>query len=52
MLLDTAKPEEKDTEDAERQASVTAAINYINTDICNKLEGLDPTQQTEADDVV
>ncbi|XP_046576097.1 enolase 4-like isoform X1 [Haliotis rubra] len=52
LLLDTAKPEEKDTEDSERQASVTAAINYINTDICNKLEGLDPTQQTEADDAV
>ncbi|XP_060075515.1 enolase 4-like [Ylistrum balloti] len=51
-LPDNTKPEDREADDTERQNSVTAAVNILNTDLNNRLTGLDPAQQQEVDDVV
>ncbi|PIK49475.1 putative enolase-like protein ENO4 [Apostichopus japonicus] len=51
-LTDTAPPDQKESEDKERQESVLAAIEFIQGPISEGLSGLDPTQQKEADDIV
>ena len=52
LLLETARPEDREEEEKEREENVTAAIRYINNDICAKLKGLDPAKQGEADTVI
>lgn len=51
-LTDTAPPDQKESEDKDRQESVLAAIEFIQGPISEGLSGLDPTQQKEADDIV
>ncbi|XP_069140387.1 enolase 4-like isoform X2 [Argopecten irradians] len=51
-LPDNTKPEDREGDDTERQNSVTAAVNILNTDLNNRLTGLDPAQQQEVDNVV
>ncbi|XP_033756351.1 enolase 4-like isoform X4 [Pecten maximus] len=51
-LSDNTKPEDREGDDTERQNSVTAAVNILNTDLNNRLTGLDPAQQQEVDNVV
>ncbi|XP_021355535.1 enolase 4-like isoform X1 [Mizuhopecten yessoensis] len=51
-LPDNTKPEDREADDTERQNSVTAAVSILNTDLNNRLTGLDPAQQQEVDNVV
>ena len=50
--METAKPEEREEEETEREGNVTAAIKYINSEINTKLKGFDPTKQVEADALI
>ena len=52
LLVETAKPEEREEEETEREENVTAAIKYINSEINTKLKGFDPTKQVEADALI
>ena len=52
LLVETAKPEEREEEETEREESVTAAIKYINSEINTKLKGFDPTKQVKADALI
>jgi len=49
---DTGRAEDMEEEVNERDTSVDAAIQIINTDICTKLQGLEPTKQCELDTLV
>ena len=52
LLVETAKPEEREEEETEREENVAAAIKYINSEINTKLKGFDPTKQAEADALI
>ena len=49
---DTGRAEDMEEEVNERDTSVDAAIQIINTDICTKLQGLEPTKQCELDTLI
>ena len=51
-LLEIAKAEELEEESKERESNVNAAIQLINTEICTKLQGQDPSKQEQLDDLV
>ncbi|XP_053400726.1 enolase 4-like [Mercenaria mercenaria] len=51
-LLEVAKPEELEEEAKDRENNVTAAIQLMNTEICTKLQGQDPSKQQELDNLV
>lgn len=51
-LLEIAKAEELEEEMKERENNVAAAIQLINTEVCTKLNGQDPSKQEELDTLV
>lgn len=51
-LVDLWKMEDKESEDALRLESITAAISYISDQISEKIKGLDPRNQSELDEIV
>ncbi|XP_064630130.1 enolase 4-like isoform X2 [Lineus longissimus] len=51
-IPESGKPEDRDTEDTERQEFVTAAIDYINGEFTDKMKELDPLDQAAVDEVV
>ncbi|XP_013420699.1 enolase 4 [Lingula anatina] len=51
-LPDSARQEDKDTEDAERQEFVTAAVEHVNGSLSAALKGVDPKNQKEVDQII
>ena len=49
---DNARPEDKEEDDKKREENLEAAMAVLNMELCQKLQGVDPTQQTEADDLL
>ncbi|XP_002738167.1 enolase 4-like [Saccoglossus kowalevskii] len=51
-LAESAPIERKEADDLERLQFVEAAIEYINGPLCEKIKGLDPTNQKEIDSLI
>jgi len=51
-ISELAKAEELEEEAREREAAIEAAVNIINTDLCARVKGLQPTAQADIDNLV
>ncbi|KAL3864520.1 hypothetical protein ACJMK2_006194 [Sinanodonta woodiana] len=51
-VQETARPEEKEEEEKEKEEFIKAAISYMNNDVNNRLQGVNPVNQEEIDEIV
>lgn len=51
-IPENARVEDKEPDEKERYESVKTAIKVINADLNNRLQGMDPTQQSQADNII
>ncbi|KAK6185600.1 hypothetical protein SNE40_007799 [Patella caerulea] len=51
-VLENAKIEEREAEETERKEDIQACLDLIQTELNNKLNGLDPCQQTDIDTLI